>query len=819
VSRARAALQRARDRARAALDWTRALLGREPWRSIAITGLAAAGAACLAMIAAKVACILSVANTPLGRSQLGEDAGLLATPGWFAADLRAALLWGLLLAPLGALRGRRSRIAGDVSLVLLHVALAGGLLVCVTVYQLFGVPPTWQLLGALSEPGNASDSVASLFDTGRVLLLLVLLVCAPAAAWLLRALFRRRPRVARRTAAGLATATVLFWIAGALAGADRFELDSNPITTFFETGLFGQSLDSGGGTATPADLARVVEPVAGEPVAEHDPAAYQALARWARTGKRNVVLVVLETTAVRHMGVMGGPDDNTPTFSRLAEHGILWKRHYTHTPSSMFALYQVLGSNHGTPQGIQISGTRPRIDCRSLPEVLTGNGWRAGLFHSGRFSYSSKDLFLAGRGYDVMYDTQGMPNRERYQETSWGIEEQASIDAMMAWVKAAPQKPFFITYVPVYPHHPYPVPHKQYEKFSGRGVIGKYTNSVYYIDQMVDAMIRGLAELGVADNTLFIFVGDHGEGFGEHPGSQMHGSKLYDEAVHSFAMWYAPGALDHAAVDLRPTGHVDIAPTLLDLLGLPAQRTYVGTSVAVDGPLPMVPLYTGYGHPLVGFVDGRWKIIHNRRTGKSELYDLLADPDEQEPLQREQPDLVRTWRERAVKFVAAQKAWEASLPDLEGGVDPGLKGREEVWTADPATCTFPSSHFTVDGGGLKMLKPGEKTVTCEHPLPAEPAGITGLQATGHESINAAFITVMVTWRGPGGQRREVAYCTLNGSSKKPASTCRAKLVAGATSMDGGGKLVLELRFVTTDKNPTPDRFSVGSVEVKYRLRQ
>ncbi len=811
-------LQRAGQALSRAWQWLHALFTREPWRGMALTGLAAAAAGCLAMIAAKVACILSVASTGLGRTQLREDAGVLAAPGWFAADLRAGLLWGLLLAPLGALRGRKGRIGADAALVVLHLALAGALLLAVSVYQLFGVPPTWQLLGALSEPGNASDSVAALFTAGRALLLVLLIACGIGATIGLRALFRRRPRVARRTAAGLAGAAVLLTVAGAIAGASRFELDRNPVTTFFWTGVFGQALDSGGGDATAGDLARVVEPVAGEPAAAHDPAAYDALARWARERKRNVVLVILETTAVKYFGFMGGPDPNTPTFQRLADRGVVWKRHYAHTPSSMFAIYSIVGSNHGTPQGTQISGTRPRIDCRSLPEVLSGSGWRAGLFHSGRFSYSSKDLFLAGRGYEVLYDTQGMPDREKYLETSWGIEEQASIDAMMSWVGKQPDKPFFVTYIPVYPHHPYPVPDKRYEKFKGKGVIGKYTSSVYYIDQMVDAMLAGFTRLGVADNTLFVFVGDHGEGFGEHPGSQMHGSKLYDEAVHSFALWYAPGALDHGAEELRPTGHVDIAPTLLDLLGLPAQSQYVGTSALKHGPLPMVPLYTGYGHPLVGFVDGRWKIIHNRRTGKSELYDLLADPAEREPRQGDEPALVRAWRERAVKFVAAQKAWEASLPDLGGGVDPTLQGEEKTWTADPATCTFPASHFEVRDGQLHMKRPGEVTVRCEHDLPAGPAGIVGLTAAGSEKINAAFITVMVVWRGPAGQRRQVAYCTLNGSSKKPATACRAKLVGGATSMDGGGKLILELRYVTTDKQPTFDRFGVSSVEVRYKLR-
>lgn len=794
----------------------RARLAREPTRRLLIGWAAATATAVCAFAVAKAASVASVAGSELGRRQLADDSAWAAL-GWLWSDVVAgAVVGGIIALLFGWPAGRRGRALATAGLVAAELVLAAAVLVGVELYALFGTVPTWQLLGALSDADNAADSVAELVSLGRVLLFAVLALVLALGTPLLRRLFERRPPLAARTGLAVVALAAVAGLFAAIAGPSRFDLHANPVLSFARTAVVGQTLEEV--RASDVDFAEVLAPVAdGAAVGESPDAAYAALSSWAGARKPNVVVVILETMAVRHMGLFGGPVANTPTFERLAGEGVLWTRHYAHAPSSMFSIYSILCSNHGEPHGPQITATRPRIDCRSLSELFGERGYRAGLFHSGRHSYSSKDLFFGGRGYEVVYDTQSMPGRERYRETSWGIEEAASIDALLSWVAKEPAAPFFVTYIPVYPHHPYPVPHARFDKFRGRGDVGRYRNAVYYIDQMVARLIEGLEEAGAAEDTLFLFVGDHGEGFGEHPGSTLHGSKLYDEAVHTFALWYAPGALSEPAVDARPMGHVDLAPTLLSLLGLEVPREHAGVSALAEGLRRMVPLYTGYGHPLVGFVDGRYKFIHDRRSGRSELYDLVADPRERQDVSGAHRGRVDTYERRAALFVAAQAAWQEALADLP--TDPAMtEGTEAVWTADPSGCQFPAKYFEVAGERLHMRRAGEETVTCRHALPAAPGAVTGLEVRGAESYSGSFITAMLVWRR-GEERRQVAYCTMNGSITEPADSCEARLAVGMTGIDGGGELSLELRYVTRERPPALERFRVDQVRVTYRVRE
>jgi arylsulfatase A-like enzyme len=791
------------------------LFRAERWHPAANIGLASAAACAVALIACKLVCVGSVAATELGRDQLAAEVTALGVLGWFGADLVAAVAWGALAGvAFGFARRRRARAIATGLWITAHAALALALLVAAEVYVLFGVQPSWQLLGAF-DAGNAADSVADLLRVSRVLLWLGLTAVLAAGAPLLARAVAVRRRLRLGVASAIAGLLVLLLAASALAPASRFELDRNPLLGFARSALVGPSFEP---AVAAGEYADVLAPVAGHTPPDANLAPYLVLRKWAQR-RPNVVLIVLESTAARHLGVTGGAVDNTPNLSRLAGRALMWTRHYANTPNSMFALYELLCSNHGRPQQEHISRTRPRIDCGSLSEIFAARGYRAALFHSGRFSYSEKDRFFGGRGYSPMYDALSVPNRERYHESSWGIEEAAQIDAMLDWVRKADEEPFFLTYIPVYPHHPYDVPHSRYKILPRGTPEQKYENAMLYVDTMVGELLAGFDEVGVADDTLFVILGDHGESFGEHPGSRMHGSKLYDEAVHTFVLWYAPGLFAAGHRDDRPFSHVDVAPTLLELLGIERQSQHVGLSALRTGKRPMVPLYTGYGNPFVAFVDGNYKFIHNRKTGVSELYDVVDDPREKRSLVADNADSVEEYRQRVAAFVSAQLAWEARLPDLESTVE-DLVGPEQTVVINPVRCEYPADYFEVTGAAhdeLLMNRGGLQMVRCEAPLPPEPAQLTAFELRGAEMIAGSKIVGAVLWETPDGNVRQVAHCTFNGSHKHPVTECRAELLPELTRLGGGGVLAIELRYKLNRALPPFERFGVKQVEARYRV--
>jgi hypothetical protein len=229
----------------------------------------------------------------------------------------------------------------------------------------------------------------------------------------------------------------------------------------------------------------------------------------------------------------------------------------------------------------------------------------------------------------------------------------------------------------------------------------------------------------------------------------------------------------------------------------------------------MVPIYTGYGHPLVGFVDGRYRFIENRRTHRTELYDVAADPKELDPIGDDHPDWIESYRKRADALVAAQAAWEKKLPDLDEHARPPHGGTAGAWTAHPVDCSYPDRFFAARDGALYMRHGAEKHVRCSTGFPVTGGELTAMRVHGTEGINASFITATIIWEGPGGRRRQLGYCTLNGNTRKPAHQCEAELVPTRARFDDGGRLIVDLRYVTPRGKPPPEVFNVSAVDVAY----
>lgn len=169
-----------------------------------------------------------------------------------------------------------------------------------------------------------------------------------------------------------------------------------------------------------------------------------------------------------------------------------------------------------------------------------------------------------------------------------------------------------------------------------------YLLEVESVDERVGLVLDALDRSGLADHTLVVFTADHGEAFGEH-GDFLHGVSLYDELVRVPLVVAGPGVARGHRVR-GPVSHLDLVPTLADLLGLDGLGPFLGESLR-----PQLEGVTGAGrrfHYLSsperlerqGVVHGRYKLVAGT-AGDVELYDLVADPQERRELSRELPDV------------------------------------------------------------------------------------------------------------------------------------------------------------------------------------
>ena len=189
-----------------------------------------------------------------------------------------------------------------------------------------------------------------------------------------------------------------------------------------------------------------------------------------------------------------------------------------------------------------------------------------------------------------------------------------------------------------------------------------YDGEVEHMDGCFGQLIDGLDALGIGDKTAVVLTSDHGEGMYEH-GKMGHAfghfRELGDVPLIVFASgWPSPGR----KIDVV-TSHLDIAPTVLDLLGIEPSAKIQGVSVLPlmlrEGPWThrVMPLEYGRSYSLRS---RRWKIIADYQNVQS-AFDLEADPTEQDDLIAKSPIAVRYLRDLTGVFLAHRSEWHMQM--------------------------------------------------------------------------------------------------------------------------------------------------------------
>jgi arylsulfatase A-like enzyme len=184
--------------------------------------------------------------------------------------------------------------------------------------------------------------------------------------------------------------------------------------------------------------------------------------------------------------------------------------------------------------------------------------------------------------------------------------------------------------------------------------IDRYRNALHYADAALGELLEGLRARGLDRDTLFVIFGDHGEAFGQHDGNYGHTLFVHEENVHVPYLIAAPGLTQQPERVARVASLIDTAPTVLDLLGIAAPGGYQGRSL-LDGQTNMALFCTDYSLGFLGLRDGRWKVIHEWESGRSWLYDLETDPEEQRDVAALYLERTAAYREHLLRWAAAQK--------------------------------------------------------------------------------------------------------------------------------------------------------------------
>lgn len=361
----------------------------------------------------------------------------------------------------------------------------------------------------------------------------------------------------------------------------------------------------------------------------------------------NVLLVTFDTTRADHLAPYGHPDARTPTIDRLAAEGFLFERAQTAVPITCPSHSTIMTGTYPLYHGVRDNShyVLPE-EMTTLAEILHRAGYSTGAA-VGAFPLLAR--YGLDQGFDTYDDRVARPYEDFRGRRIVGarklfFDERPAgrvNDAILPWLRLHVDKPFFAWLHYFDPHQPLQPPPPYDQIFAGDPYLGE----IAYADESFGRVIAELEAAGIAERTVIVFTADHGEGRGEHD-EATHALLNYETTLRVPLIIKIPERRGGERISQR-VGTVDIAPTILDLLGLEAPAEVQGRSLtgllsgdddkAQDGLYyaeTLAPrLMHGWGE-LRTIYQGPHKYIHGPRP---ELYDVAADPGEQRNLITEQP--------------------------------------------------------------------------------------------------------------------------------------------------------------------------------------
>lgn len=204
-------------------------------------------------------------------------------------------------------------------------------------------------------------------------------------------------------------------------------------------------------------------------------------------------------------------------------------------------------------------------------------------------------------------------------------------------------------------------------EFGGKALQAAYYASVEFVDHQLGLLLQTLQESGQLDNTIVLFMSDHGEMLGDH-GLVQKGCRFYDGLVRVPLIWSWPAAIRRGITAHALTELTDVAPTLLELAGIAAPGRMQGRSLAgiltglTDPDSHRDSVRSEYLDSLgmsnrtraTMYRDDTWKLVQYHSAGTGELYNMNDDPGEftnlwDDPsVQRVREELIRRNADRTV---------------------------------------------------------------------------------------------------------------------------------------------------------------------------
>ncbi len=393
---------------------------------------------------------------------------------------------------------------------------------------------------------------------------------------------------------------------------------------------------------------------------------------------RNVILVSVDTLRADRLGVSGhrvAGASPSPNIDRFLATGVRFDRALAPRAITWPSLASVLTGVYPSAHGVYENGYELVDGIPTLATQLSAEGYRTGRFLSNMCSANH-------RGWDQAFCSRGVDSKILPEVSSW-LDDLDSTRPFLLWVH------YFGAHSPYYnggdratrildPGYQGPVAPKKGQlnrimtesmplnEADLRHLDALYDASVMGSDRFVGELLTEIERRGLTQDSVLIFLADHGEDLYDHHGYIYHACSVYQSGLHVPLAFVAPGLVEPGGVVTRDVELLDVTPTLLDLLGIDPIAVQHGVSLVPELERPGRggdrPAFSEYQPLAIRTAQlGDWKLIDNPNHDSPyclpgapeghyplapvELYHLADDPLETTNLAGQYPDKVEELRE------------------------------------------------------------------------------------------------------------------------------------------------------------------------------
>jgi TolA-binding protein len=339
-----------------------------------------------------------------------------------------------------------------------------------------------------------------------------------------------------------------------------------------------------------------------------------------------VVLISIDTLRADHLSAYGYSKLRTTNIDSFASGGTLFSAIDSQIPLTLPSHTSLFTSTYPFANGIEENGERVPAGAVTLATVLRAHGYRTAAFIGSVLLDRRLGL---DQGFEI-YDSPFALSGESQNPYSMRVRRDGALvlRAARQYLEGHRGQRVFV-FVHLFDLH---APYARAADPDALPEAAGYDTELAYVDQLIGHFRQALVAGGWWDRALIVLLSDHGESLGDH-GETSHGYFAYQSTLWvPLVMHWPKGRANRPARIDRPGGLIDVAPTILDFLGIPRPAPFSGASLLAETGAHPVASEAVYAQdafrwaPLRSLRDGFYQFID---APKAELYDLRADPGEQ----------------------------------------------------------------------------------------------------------------------------------------------------------------------------------------------